>query len=133
MGEWVLDKLEKNETFKGFTDIKFTPILTTNLGEALLEIYHKNFNGILNVASPDVCTKYEFAKKIAEVFGKNSNLVTPASSDEFNFKAKRAKDMYLNCDKAQRLLKTKLLNVEDGLKEFKNLREDGFLERLKNI
>lgn len=133
LAEWMLDKLEKNEQFKGFTDIKFAPILTTNLGEALLEIYNKDYRGILHVGSTEVCSKFDFAKKIAKIFKKDSNLVLPASSDEFNFKAKRAKNMYLNSDKAKELLKTKLLDIEDGIIEFRKLRDNGFLEKLKHL
>lgn len=133
LAEWILDKFEKGEQFGGFVDVKFTPILTTNLGEALLEIYDKNYIGTLHVGSPEVCSKFDFAKEIARVFGKGENLVIPTSSEKFSFKAKRAKDMYINSEKAEKLLKTKLLNIEEGLIEFKNLKDSGFLDRLRKI
>lgn len=131
LAEWMLDKLEKKEQFNAFTDITFTPILTTNLGEALIEVYRNKITGLINIAGSESCSKYHFAKKVASVFKEEESLIKSSSSDDFSFKAKRAKNMSLNTDKARNLLKTKLLNVEDGLKEFKSLRENGFLEKLK--
>ena len=39
--------------------------------------------------------------------------------------------MSLNVKKAKEILETELLDVEKGLKEFKNLEENGFVDKLK--
>mgnify|MGYP001586647809 CR=1 FL=1 len=131
LSEWVLDGLEKKEEVKGFTDLIFTPILTTNLGRAILDLYEKKYNGIINVAGPEKCSKFDFARRIAYVFEKDKNLVRPFNSDDFCFKTKRPKDLSLNVERAKNILETKLLNVEEGIMEFKSLRENGFVDNLK--
>jgi len=132
LAEWMICKLENNELLHAIKDIYFSPILVNNLGDAILELYNLKFNGILNVAGTEICSKLEFAKKIAEIFNLNQHLIEPINSDKLKFKAKRAKNMGLNTKKAQSILKmTKLLNVKDGLQKFKKLQTEGYLNELK--
>ncbi len=132
LAEWMLDKLEKEEELPAFNDVMFSPILVNNLGEAILEIYKIKYNGILHVAGSEACSKLEFAKAIAKVFGLKKELIKQTSVEDINLKAKRSKNMSLNVEKAKKMLKTRILNVEEGLKQFKKLKEEGFVEELKN-
>ncbi len=124
LAEWMLNKLEKNEKLTAFKDVFFSPILVNNLGEAILELSAIKHQGILHVAGSESCSKLEFARKIAQVFDFNDNLITEISVDDLNLKAKRTKNMSLNVEKAKTILKTKLWNVKEGLKQFKELREE---------
>ena len=47
------------------------------------------------------------------------------------FKAKRTKRLDINTEFAQKYLKTKLLNVKDGLIYFRKLRDNGYVRELK--
>ncbi len=131
LAEWMLDKLEKGEELPAFKDVIYSPMTVNNLGEAILELYNLRYKGVLHVAGSEPCSKLEFAQKIAKVFGLNRGLIKETSVEDLNLKAKRAKNMSLNVDKAKELLKTKLLNVEEGLKQFKELKDKGFVEELK--
>ncbi|MEK6925710.1 MAG: N-acetylneuraminate synthase family protein [Nanoarchaeota archaeon] len=131
LAEWILAKLEKKEEVSGFKDIFFNPINTTNLGRCILELIDKGYQGVLHLAGSEKISKYEFARKVAKIFGYDETLIRPISSDEVNFKARRPKKMTLNIEKAKNLLENKLKNVVEGLEEFKNLRDSGFLEELK--
>ncbi len=131
LAEMILDKLRKKEKLKGFRDTFFSPILTTNLGRAILELYEKNYQGIINIAGSETDSKLDFAKKIAQIFGENESLIESISIDDFKLRAKRPKNLSLNVNKARKILKTRLLNVEEGLKEFKDLEDEGFIKRLK--
>jgi len=122
LAEWILNKLENNEEVPGFEDIFFTPINVNNLSRAIKEIIEKDIKGLFHIAGTEKCSKFEFAKKIAGVFGLNEGLVKAVDSSSINFKAKRGKNMGLNVSKVQGILSTKLLNVEEGLEEFKKLR-----------
>jgi dTDP-4-dehydrorhamnose reductase len=132
LGEWMLNKLEKNEELPAFKDVIFSPILVNNLGEVIIELYKIRYRGILHVAGSQPCSKLEFAKAIAKIFGLKEELIKETSVNDINLKAKRAKNMSLNVDKAERTLKTKLLDVEEGLKQFKELKEKDFVKELKN-
>lgn len=131
LAEWMLHKLERKEKLSGIKDVFFTPILVNNLSEALLELYKLKYKGIIHIAGSENCSKLEFAYKIAKVFKLNKNLIEPISVDSLNFKARRSKNMTLNTQKAQTLLKTKLLNVEEGLIKFKELIEENYPLKLK--
>lgn len=132
IAEWMLDKLENDKELTGFKDIFFSPILVNNLGEAILELYELKYKGIINVAGSESCSKLEFAYKIAETFNLDKKKIVPIMSDNINFKAKRSKKATLNVEKAKRLLDTKLLNIKEGLERFKELRDNGYRELIKN-
>ena len=55
------------------------------------------------------------------------------SISELNLKAPRPLNPTLNCSKIQRKIKTKLLNVREGLYSFKNIGISGYLEKLKAL
>lgn len=131
LAEWMLDKLEKNEKLTAIKDVFFSPILVNNLGEAILELFALRYQGMLHVAGSESCSKLEFARKIAQVFNLKEDLITEISVEELNLKAKRTKNMSLNVEKAKTILKTRLLDVEEGLKKFKELRKDGYAVKLK--
>lgn len=131
LAEWMLDKLEKGEKLPAFEDVSYSPILVNNLAEAILELYELKFKGTINIAGSESCSKFDFAMKLAEVFGLDKNLIVPTSVEEMSFKARRPKDMSLDISLAQKVLKTKLLNVEEGLCRFKDLRERRYLDKLR--
>jgi len=101
------------------------------LGRAILEIYEKKYDGIIHITGSESISKLDFARKIAEVFGLDESLVTPISYKEINFKARRQEHLNLDISKARNILGTRLLNVEEGLREFKSLRDTGFVKKLK--
>tara|TARA_Y100000034_G_C6909557_1_gene423539 strand:- start:9423 stop:10328 length:906 start_codon:yes stop_codon:yes gene_type:complete len=131
LAEWMLNKLENKEELHAVKDVFFSPILVNNLGEAILELYNLKYKGIINVAAPNNCSKLDFAKKIAETFNLDKDIITPISIGDLELKAKRPKNMSLNIEKAKCILKTKLLSINEGLTKFKELREEGFVETLK--
>lgn len=131
LAEWMINKLENGEELPAFRDVKFTPILVNNLAYALFEIYQRKIQDMLNVSGSEGCSKLEFAEKIADVFKLNKNLIRPISIDDLELTAKRGENLSLNTKKARSLLETKLLNVEEGLREMKRLREEGYVKELK--
>jgi|SRR3989344_1022312 len=131
LAEWMLHKLERQEKLPAIKDVYFSPILVNNLAEALLELYQIRYRGLINLAGSESCSKLDFAYKIAELFNLNKDLIEPISVDSLKFKAKRSKNMTLNTQKAQDLLKTRLFNVEEGIKKFKGLKENGYIKELK--
>ncbi|MCK5043482.1 SDR family oxidoreductase [Candidatus Pacearchaeota archaeon] len=131
LAEWILNKLKKNETFFGFEDIQFTPLLVNNLGRIIFEICIKDIKGLYHIAGPEKCSKFDFAKIIAEVFCLNKDVIKLGNSDLVNFKAPRPKNISLDTEKIQNILKTNLFGVRRGLEEFKFLNEKGFVKMLK--
>ena len=117
---WILSKLKNNERFPGFNDVFFNPLEVTNLSKMIYELSEKNFCGILHLSSDEIFSKFEFATKISEFFGFDSNLIRSGSIEELGFDAKRPKNTTLANNKAKNLLDTKIDKLDTWLHEIQN-------------
>ena len=117
---WILSKLKNNERFTGFNDVFFNPLEVTNLSKMIYELSEKNFCGILHLSSDEIFSKFEFATKISEFFGFDSNLIKKASIDEIGLNAKRPKNTTLVNNKAKNLLDTKIQKLDSWLRDIQN-------------
>ena len=117
---WILSKLKNNERFPGFNDVFFNPLEVTNLSKMIYELSEKNFCGILHLSSDEIFSKFEFATKISEFFGFDSNLIRSGSIEELGFDAKRPKNTTLVNNKAKNLLDTKIDKLDTWLHEIQN-------------
>jgi dTDP-4-dehydrorhamnose reductase len=116
---WLINKLRKKETVKILTDQTNSPTLNTNLAEMTREIIQRKKTGIYHLSGDTQISRYDFAKMIAVTFGLNLALITPLSSSEFPWIAKRPKDSSLNTTKAKNALTKKPLPVEEALPQLK--------------
>ena len=118
---WILSKLKNNERFLGFNDVFFNPLEVTNLSKMIYELSEKKFCGILHLASDEIFSKFEFATKICEFFGFDSNLIRKGSIDDLDLNAKRPKNTTLVNNKAKELLDTKIQKLDFWLHNIKNV------------
>jgi dTDP-4-dehydrorhamnose reductase len=130
--ERVLDSLERNEEFFAPDDQFYNPILVNILAEALFEIYSKDITGVLNVTTPEVSSRHEFCRIMAEVFGLKRDLVKPVPISPEYFGVPVPKHQSLDVSKAKGLLETKLPGTREGLSEMKRLRDTGYVARLRS-
>jgi dTDP-4-dehydrorhamnose reductase len=112
---WLIDKLKKKEKVKIVTDQWNSPTLNTNLANMILEIAERRITGIYHLAGATRISRYDFAKLIAKNFNLNTNLITPTTSNQFKWIAKRPKDSSLNTEKAQQTLKNKPLKIQQAI------------------
>ena len=118
-GVFVLDKLRRHETVKVVRDQYASPTFADNLGEALLKLARARENGIFHTAGRSCLSRYEFAIKLAEIFGYSVGQVEPVYSSELKQLAERPRNSCLRVEKAGKLLGISLLNAEQGIKEMK--------------
>lgn len=116
---WLINKVNKNEEAKIITDQWNSPTLNTNLAEMILEIVENRITGTFHLAGATRLSRYEFAQDIAETFNLDKNCITPASSKEISWFAKRPKDASLNVDRAKVTLKHKPLQISEALIKLK--------------
>jgi dTDP-4-dehydrorhamnose reductase len=131
LSEWILNKLESGQTVPAFHDIIFSSILVNDLSEIILKMANERMYGLYHVGSSESCTKYEFARKLAEVFNLDIHLVQPVSIADMNLNARRPKNMSLNTIKINSNHYIKTPDIISGLKKFKLLRESGYVQVLK--
>jgi len=129
--ERALDSLEKSEEFYAPDDQLYNPILVNILAEALFEIYRKDVRGILNVASTEACSRYQFCRTMAAVFGLNDDPIKPIALSPEYFGMPVPKHQSLDVAKAKKSLETRLPGIREGLLEMKRLRDNGYVARLR--
>lgn len=94
--DYIIRSLRKSENIFLFNDVFFTPILIDDFADVIEKLFETPFKGVLNVVGDQRITKYEFGKKIAEVFKLDSSLIHPISIKEKAHLAKRPHDMSLS-------------------------------------
>jgi len=117
---WVINQLKQNKEITVVEDHYNTPTLTDNLAEITLEAIQKDLQGLYHASGSERVSRYAFAKQIAKAFNLDPNLIKPIKMSQLTaWIAKRPKDSSLNTDKIQKKLKTKPLNITDGLNRMK--------------
>lgn len=133
LAEWMLAKFEAKENFPGFTDIYFCPMLVNDFIDVVLSMLERRVNGIYHVCGSEKISKYNFAISIATVFGFDGGSVRPALYAESALRAKRALDLSMSTRHVSAALGRRMPSVEQGLRRFAALRENGYRSELKAI
>lgn len=120
LSDKIINKLENNDTFFGFSNVYFTPILVNDLIDLIMDLVKKKYTGIYNIAGSSRITKYDFAIKIAEEFGFSSNLVKKVTYE--NDFLIRPMDMSLSNSKVENILLKKIPDISIQLKKLKKIR-----------
>jgi dTDP-4-dehydrorhamnose reductase len=118
LAEWILGELKAKRRIDGFKDAYFSSIYTKELAKVIERSIEKDLSGVHNCGSSDSCSKYEFALKIAECFGLDKSLVKPISIEDFEFKAKRGKNLTLKVEKLQNILDYQLPTINHSIQSF---------------
>jgi len=117
---WIIDKLKQQQEITVVEDHYNTPTLADNLAEMIVEVAKKDLRGLYHASGRERISRYEFAKQIAKSFNLSSELIKPVKMSQLTaWIAKRPKDSSLNTGKIQKQLKTKPLNITEGLNKMK--------------
>jgi dTDP-4-dehydrorhamnose reductase len=117
---WVINQLKQNKEIAVVQDHYNTPTLADNLAEITIEVVKKDLAGLYHASGSERISRYNFAKQIAKVFSLDASLIKPIKMDQLTaWIAKRPKDSSLNTEKIQKQLKTKPLNITQGLKKMR--------------
>jgi dTDP-4-dehydrorhamnose reductase len=116
---WLIETLRKGDHVKIITDQWNTPTLNTNLAEMTLEVIERRLNGVYHTCGSTRVSRFEFAKKIADVFDLDKSLIDKVTSAQFTLPAKRPMDSSLDTSLAQRNLNCKPLPLDKALEQLK--------------
>jgi len=131
LAEWILGRLEKGADVPGFTDVFFTPILVNHLVPILFQALQQELAGLYHVSGSERISKFEFARRLAIVFGFDPGRVAPCQVKDMKLRAARPLDISLNTGKIRIALGCSLPDVDSGLSEFRHLRDRQYPESLK--
>ena len=114
---WLLDRLSAGEKLRIVNDQFSNPTLADNLSQCILEMVNGDLTGVIHIGGADYLSRYDFAVRVAERFGFDKTNISSTRTEVLKQGAKRPLHGGLKTEKARSALKTKLLNVEEGLDE----------------
>lgn len=79
----IINKLQNNEPVTMFTDQRTTPTFIDDIGLGLRFFVDKKPEGIYHLVGPTSQSPYDMAKKIAQVFNLNADLIKASSLEDY--------------------------------------------------
>lgn len=96
-----------------FTDEMRSPVWVDNLTAALIELAEHDYRGVLNVAGTQPLNRYDFAMKLMGALNADTSQLIPTPSSAST--TIRPLDCTLDVSKAQKVLETPLIGVDEML------------------
>jgi dTDP-4-dehydrorhamnose reductase len=131
LAEWVVSRLESGLPVPAFFDIRFSPLLATDLAHLVLDMIAAGLRGLYHVTASDSCTKYEFAMSLARLFDFDPAGIRRSSIGAANLRAKRPQNTSLQTHKITRDLGRPMPLVESGIARLRAQRDLGYRDRLR--
>jgi dTDP-4-dehydrorhamnose reductase len=116
---WIYEKLMRGEAIDMVDDVTENPLYNIECGRLLWAIAAKRPAGVVHAAGSDAFNRYQFARKVAEVFGLDAALIRKVSSKHFPGIAARPPNTTLSTRRMERELGIKPVRLEDGLRAMK--------------
>ena len=116
---WVVQNLRQGNSIRIVTDQWGNPTLARNLAAAVWQVVSLNRTGVFNAAGKDNVDRHTFAKKIAEYFNLDAELLIPVTTEELKQKALRPLRIGLDTSKIERELEMNMVGIEEGILIFK--------------
>src|SRR4030095_4186769 len=112
---WLIDMLGSSQQVRIVDDQFGMPTISDDIAWGLLKIVDLDKNGIYHICGSEYLSRYEFAVKLADIFGFNENLIIPVKTSDLNQAAARPMKSSFILLKAETELGLKPLNVTEGL------------------
>lgn len=133
LAEWFLARAEAGVRSPGWSDVRSTPILVNDLAEIILQLLASGKTGVYHVGGRTCVTKLDFGRRVATTFGLDPDSIEPSRLDDARLTARRGRNLCLRGDRLERDLEIRLPDVDHGLARFRQLREVGWVDRLRGL
>lgn len=120
---WVYHSLKNGKTINVVTDQFNNPTLAEELAEGIHLLIDKSKYGVYNIAGEEYLNRYDFALKVARVFGFREDLVKPILTENLQQKAPRPMRGGLKIQKAKTELEYRPKPLEQVLEFLKHKME----------
>jgi dTDP-4-dehydrorhamnose reductase len=131
-GEAILKALLTRTQITLFDDVYFSPILVTDLIEAVENLLRRHVSGVFNIGASERISKLDYGWLLADVFGILNAPIVPIHLADRQLSARRPKDVSLNVSKFHCSSNQHPITVRSGLEKFRDFLLLGNLARLKN-
>ncbi len=116
---WLLDELRAGRKVKIVDDQLSTPTYAGDLAAAMLKLAEKKEGGLFHAAGPTCLSRYDFALRIAKVFGLDAKLISPAKTSDLKQQAARPANGCLISKPLEKTTGLHFFSVEKGLQALK--------------
>src|SRR3989338_6559381 len=116
---WLLGELRAGKPVKVVDDQFSSPTLADNGAEALLKLAELEKTGLWHVTGNKCITRFEFARKAAQVFDLDESLISSVKTADLHQAAKRPMNGCLDVSRTEKELGMKMLGAEQGLRMMK--------------
>lgn len=113
--QWIVESLLGGSEVRVVTDEVGNPTLVDDVAYGIIKAIDKEINGVVNIAGPEIMSRWEFTLAIAAVYGLDVSRLKPVTSAELQRPAKRPLRSGLISLRAQTALGLRLTRVIDGL------------------
>lgn len=113
----LIDGLKREKVFYSFSDVFFTPISTTQLAKYIEELVDNDVGGVVNIASSEVLSKFDFHNAVLKEMNALSDFHLPVLLDSVELHARRPRYMALDNSLLERLLGLKVPSIYDMIKK----------------
>lgn len=114
--EFFINSLREHEVVNGYPDFIVTSLYVQSLLETIFALENIKFSGLVNVASRDPLSKFDFGLRVAEVFDLESNLIQPLSAFDATHSTSRSRNLSLNTDLVSEVLGCAMQSQYEGIK-----------------
>lgn len=122
---WILAALRAGHPVHLFDDVFFTPVLASNLARDAMELVRQGASGIVNIASKDRVSKYQFGLLLCEEFGLDKSLVVSQSIGDRTDFVIRPREMSLSSAKRNDKIARGNKNVREHIRDLRAEEERG--------
>lgn len=129
----VLATLRNRQAKNLFDDVYYSPIVISELVDAVHELSQKKESGIFHVSSKDRISKYTFGIALSEIFGLNNSVLKRGSISERPELVRRPKDMSLSNAKLEAVLGRGMGDVKDHLQKLFEQEKQGVANELQQL
>lgn len=119
LAEFFITALRAGRPVGGFTDVLFSPLYQRDLGDLLMAAVETRITGVRHAGGPDVLSKYQFGRLVAETFALDPELVQSASVAELSAGRVRSPRLALDSSRLARETGRALPTVRSGLRRMR--------------
>lgn len=112
---WVISSLRSGQRIRCVDDQISNPTHVSDLAQAILKIFELDRAGLYHVCGRETISRYDFALKVAEVFGLDGSLIDRIKTSQLAQPAPRPMVTGFVTLKAETDLGLKLMDVKEGL------------------
>ncbi len=112
---WVINNLNEGKQIRCVEDQISNPTHVNDLAMAMKNVIEKNAGGMFHISGPEKVSRYDFALKIAEIFGFDKSLIIRVKTSDLEQRAVRPMNTTFNIEKAKKQLHYSPMSLTQGL------------------